>query len=78
MKPERRKQGEALTAQILAAAAPIMDGQPSELAIDVMCSVVYATVELGCRSNADRILVLRRFAARINGIADIVEWGLGP
>jgi hypothetical protein len=65
--------GEEMTAEILAAAAPIVHGQPSKLVIEVMAAVALATVQLGCQTDADRITVLRRFAMAINTLADCMS-----
>jgi hypothetical protein len=62
--------GEQMTAEILAAAAPIVHGQPSKLVIEVMAAVALATVQIGCQTDFDRITVLRRFATAINKHAD--------
>jgi hypothetical protein len=71
--PGHNLRGAAMTADILAAAAPIVEGEPTGLVIEVMCAVAFAAVVGGCEKPSDQGLVLRRFAARLNAIADALR-----
>ena len=64
--------GPELTAEILAAVAPIVDGQPTELVIEAMAAAMMAAFVRGCPTPADRREILRRYAERITRFAAVV------
>jgi hypothetical protein len=65
--------GAKLTEDILAAVAPLVDGLPVELVTEAMAAAMMMTVTVGCASADDQGLVLRRYADRLNAIADMLE-----
>jgi hypothetical protein len=74
---ERSRLGEELTDQVLAACAPIVDGLPTDLAIEVMAGAMLATACAASKDPRSRKLILRRFALTVMGIANAMETG-GP
>jgi hypothetical protein len=66
---ERTAAGLAMTADILAAVAPFVDGQPTDLVIEAFGAAMIATLVAGGATNVDRKTILRRFADRIVGFA---------
>jgi hypothetical protein len=67
-----KPQGAALTEDILAAVAPLVDGRPSELVVEAMAAAMMVTVATCCPVAGQR-LVLRRYADRLNAIANMLE-----
>jgi hypothetical protein len=70
---ERHRLGEELTDQLLAACAPIVDGLPTDLAVQVMAGAMLATAMTATKDTAGRKLILRRFALTVMGIANAMD-----
>jgi hypothetical protein len=69
MSDTRTAEGVELTAKLAAAMLPILDGQPTDLAIEAGSAAVMTVLMAGMQTWDDRHLVLRRFAMAINRLA---------
>lgn len=67
---ERFAIGADLTKQMLGAVAPIVDGMPSDVVVDAMGAAMMAALLISTPSAADQALVLRRYASRLQLLAD--------
>jgi hypothetical protein len=63
-------EGKRLTADILALAAPLVDGKPSKLVVQVMGGVMLSTVLLAGKDVEQRRALLREMATVLGQIAD--------
>jgi hypothetical protein len=63
-------EGERLTAEILHAVAPVVNGHPIALVVDAMAAAMLAAVTIATPDIATQALMLRRFAALLEDIAE--------
>jgi hypothetical protein len=71
--PERTELGADMAEQILAAAAPIMQGKPSDLVVEVMGAVLISVLMIACPAMADQQSMLRRYADVLELVAENLE-----
>jgi hypothetical protein len=65
--------GAALTNEILQAILPVVDGKPTEQAIDAIAAALMAALSAGCKDPRMARLVLHRYADRILDFADAID-----
>jgi hypothetical protein len=69
---EDQAAGVALTQELLQALAPVLDGQPTEVAIDSCAAALLAILTEGCKDKKAVRLVLHRYADRILDFAEMI------
>lgn len=75
MSDPRTAAGALLTADILEAVAPLVDGKPADLVFEAIAAVMLATVLLVSKSPADHGRLLRRYAQQLLVVAAAQERG---
>lgn len=70
MTAARTLEGEVLTAEALHLLAPLLDGKPCDLAVEVAGAVMMAALIVGCTTREGMVTVLRRYARAIDKMAD--------
>ena len=74
MTQDEQAAGVKLTMAILTATKPLVDGQPTQLAIDAFAAALIALLTHGCQGDAQAIrLVLNRYAERILDFAEKID-----
>lgn len=61
---------ERLAAQLLYLVGPLVQNQPPRVAIEAMAAAFLAALMSACPVHADRVAILRRYAAAIADLAD--------